>query len=436
MFINESFLSFIWQHLYFNKKDLTTTNGESLSILQTGNLNTNAGPDFLNARICLNDMVWAGAVEIHVKSSHWDFHHHENNPNYNKVILQVVWEDDGRVSRNDRSVVPTLELKGLVTISVIEKFRNLVYDGKNTIACASQIQQVKRITLVSMIQKTLIARLERKADEVFNILKDCNNSWEEVTYRMFMKSLGSQINQYNMLLLSCFLPLSMISRYRGNLIQLEALMFGTAGFLEKIRDEYHQTLAEEYKYLKHKFEFEPGFLARYQWKFLRLHPQNFPTIRIAQAAAIINRIKNLFSMIISISSLKSTRVQLMCVQSKYWQKHYDFGKPSKKQVSGMGKNSADNVIINTFIPVLAAYSKYTDHSKYMDRAVELLEELPAENNSITRIWKKMGVFPANAFDSQGLIELSNSYCYKKRCLNCNIGADLLLEGKTKESAPG
>jgi hypothetical protein len=229
-----------------------------------------------------------------------------------------------------------------------------------------------------------------------------------------------------MYLLSRFVPLKLVLRLGDNLFRLEALLFGVAGFLEDEKDEYQRQLREEYMFLRHKYQLDCDFLKRYQWKFLRLHPQNFPTIRIAQLASFITRINNFFSYIIHAEDPAKIHGDFEVSQSTYWQRHYDFGEPAKKKLTGLGKFSIDNLIINSIAPLLVAYGRYTDNPSFMNRALALLENTNYESNRIVRYWKNLEIKIRNASDSQGLIELYNQYCYKKQCLNCNIGAEILL----------
>jgi hypothetical protein len=426
MFINESFVSFLWQYSYFDLTGLTLVNGRKLDILSPGHLNVHAGPDFNDAKIRIDGLLWIGAVEIHVKSSHWDIHHHQKNNNYNKVILHVVWEHDRPALRPDGSELPTLALNFRVADNLINKYRSLIFSPAGKVACSAQLARTKEITVLGMIQKALINRLERKSFEIDRLLKEHNNDWEQTTYRWIVRNFGFKVNQDNMYLLSRFIPLKLVLRLGDDLFRLEALLFGVAGFLEDEKDEYQRRLKKEYMFLRHKYQLDCDFLKRYQWKFLRLHPQNFPTIRIAQLASFITRINNFFSYIIQAEDPAKIHKDFEVSQSSYWQRNYDFGEPSKKKLAGLGKFSIDNLIINSIAPLLVAYGRYTDNPSFMNRALSLLENTNYESNRIVRCWKNLGIKIRNASDSQGLIELYNQYCYKKQCLNCNIGAEILL----------
>jgi hypothetical protein len=267
MFINESFISFVWQYSYFDLADLTLVNGQNLEILSPGQVNIHAGPDFNDSKIRIDEIIWIGAVEIHVKSSHWEFHSHQLNNNYNKVILHVVWEYDRPALRSDGSEIPTLELKFRISDKLVYQYRNLVYDPYEKIACSPHLERVKEITLLGMVQKALISRLERKSYEIDRLLSECNGDWEQAAYRWMVRNFGFKVNQDNMYVLSRFVPLKLLLRHRNDLFRLEAILFGVAGFLEEEKDEYQARLKEEYIFLKYKYQLDCNFLKRYQWKF-------------------------------------------------------------------------------------------------------------------------------------------------------------------------
>lgn len=427
MFINESLLSFLWQHAIFDQDQLKTTAGHSLRISSTGHLNRHAGPDFLEARIRVDGLLWAGAVEIHVRASEWYEHDHQHNPDYDRVILHVVWEDDALVSRQDGSLIYALALKDRVSPLLIRKYRNLIYAPSMDISCGPQLEKVDKAIRFNMIYKALTSRLERKSGEVLQLLREARGHWQEVTYQLFVRNFGFKVNQENMLLLAKFLPYQLISRHADNTFQLEALFFGMAGFLEKADDQYQKQLKDEFEYLKKKYRIRTGFMQRYQWKFLRLRPQNFPTVRIAQLAIFLSLFKNIFSMILGVNPRDHLLKEVPLIQSPYWVTHYDFGKKASQPLAGLGETSKNNILINTFVPLLVAYAQYADDDSFTENAIRLLENLAPENNDRIRKWARLGVRPENAAESQGLIELYNGFCYKKQCLNCNIGTDLILK---------
>jgi hypothetical protein len=424
MFINEAFISYVWQFQYFEKNGLEDSTGETVSVISPGNKNSDQGPDFSNAVIRIGDVTWHGNIEIHIKSSHWIEHNHLNDPMYDSVVLHVVWENDVPIARSDASSIPALELNGRISNNLIYKFHNLI-ESRNPLPCSPDICRIDNIYLKSMMEKVLVERLQEKSRFAIDTLKICNNDWEETTYRVLLRNFGFKINQHPMLGLASYLPFKLIKKHSDNLVQIEALLFGTAGFLkEKAIDEYHLKLKNEYGFLSKKYNVTNGFLSRYQWKFMRTHPANFPTVRIAQLGSFLYGRTGLFNLITSTYSVKEITGMFDNLKNSYWINHYDFGKKSPRKNS-LGKSSIHGLIINTCMPILGAYSLQMDDPGFNERAINLLSQIPAEDNKITRMWESLGVIINNAGDSQALIHLSNNYCIKKNCLNCMVGMKLL-----------
>lgn len=421
--MSESFLHYLWQFQYFERKDLLTSEGEQITVLKTGLLNSNAGPDFFNAKINIDGIEWAGNVEIHVKSSDWFAHHHEIDTAYSNVILHVVWENDKPVVQNSGSI-PTLELKNRVHQSLLKEYKKLI-NSPASIPCEKSIPAVDELIKLSMLDKALMQRLENKATLVKDLLSLNNNDWDETTYQLLAKNFGFKVNADPFFQLSKVLPYKIIQK-QSSLLQVEACLFGQAGMLEtKTKDEYISLLFREYQLLSQKYSLHDLRLNPGQWRFLRLRPANFPTIRLAQFASMLFHSKNIFSQLMSAESYLSIRKIIEQHQSEYWRTHYRFEKKAKGNVPELGEASIENIVINTVAPLLVAYGKYKDEQVYIDRAIELLQQLPAEQNKITRAWADLNLKVKNAFDSQASIELYNNFCQKRECLNCNIGISIL-----------
>ncbi|HEV8513257.1 MAG TPA: DUF2851 family protein [Cyclobacteriaceae bacterium] len=422
--MNESFLHYLWQFQYFDKKDLCSADGEPISILKAGQLNSNSGPDFSDAKIRINGMEWAGTVEIHVKSSDWQAHQHQTDMAYENVVLHVVWENDRPIFRKDNTPIPTLELKDRVEPSLIKEYKKLI-NSSGVIACEKSFAQVDDLVKLSMLERALMQRLEDKANRVKELLNLNHGDWEETCYQLLAKNFGFKVNSDPFYQLARSLPYKIIQKQNSQL-QVEALLFGQAGMLEtKTKDEYITSIFQEYKLLSQKYKLSESRLNTAQWRFLRLRPANFPTVRLAQFASLLCTSKNIFSQLISATSFSSVQKLLSVDQSSYWINHYRFGKKAKGSVPSMGESSIQNIIINTVAPLLVAYGKYKDEQLYIDKAVELLQQLPAEQNKITRTWDSLGLKIKTAFDSQSLIELYNNFCQKRQCLNCSVGVSIL-----------
>ena len=422
--MSESFLHYIWQCQYFNK-EAVTSGGEEISVFKAGILNTDAGPDFSQAKIRIGDIEWAGNVEIHINSSDWISHKHNQDNAYENVILHVVWNNDKEILRKDGSSIPTLELKKIVEDSLIRGFKKLI-NSPHSIPCSQSFSQIDSITRLSMLDKALTQRLETKAAVVSELLSRNKGDWEETFYQTLARNFGFKVNADPFSQLAKSLPYKIIQRQNSNLHQIEALLFGQAGMLEtKTKDEYHSLIYREYQLLKVKYSLAASRLNAAQWKFLRLRPANFPTLRIAQFAALLFSQKNIFSKILELDSYQSFKMILEVTQSAYWQTHYRFGKKALEKVPCLGESSFQNVLINSVVPFFVAYGKAKDDTSYLDRAMSFLEHIPAEKNKITRAWGELGISVKTSFDSQALIEQYNNFCQKRQCLNCAIGASLL-----------
>lgn len=421
--MNEVFLHYLWQFQQFDKSNLQTSEAERIVVLKTGMLNTDAGPDFSHARLQINEIEWAGNVEIHIKSSDWQLHKHQHNEAYNNVILHVVWENDQPIARQDGSLIPTLELKSITDILLLNKYQYLI-DNQAIIPCKEQFSEVSDLSKFAILDKVLAKRLQQKAQIVEQIFEQNKGDWEETAYQLLARNFGFKLNSETFLRLAQNLPLKVLQKHRNNLTQIEAMLFGQAGLIDTV-DEYSEKLNHEYFFFAAKFSLKSTQLASHEWKFLRTRPANFPTIRIAQLAKLITQQQSFFSLFTQTNSIEDLRNSLKIEQSVYWQEHYNLGKISGKKLVGLGKDSINNILINTVIPLLACYSEKTDNQELMTRCVSFLEVLPAEENHITEMWEGLGLKIKSAFDSQASIELYNNFCTQKRCLQCNVGIEIL-----------
>lgn len=419
--MKENFLHYLWQYQQFDTNNLQTNQGQSVTILKKGYKNTDSGPDFDNCRIVIDGIEWAGKVEIHIRSSDWEKHKHQHDPNYENVILHVVWEDDKDIFRKDGSQIPSFSLKNRANKNALEKY-NYLMENEQRIPCEKMFEAQSDMTKFSMIEKALAHRLERKSGEVLELYKELNNDFEEAAYQVLMRNFGFKLNAEPFQILAKNLPLKIIAKHRGQIFQIEALLFGQAGFLDNPENEYAQKLSDEYRFLSGKYGLQYGKMDRKQWKFMRTRPQNFPTVRLAEVAAILNQSSGLFNLFIeNTDRIKDT---LQAEPSEYWKHHYDWNKPSGKP-NRLGKTSLDNILINTAAPLLASYYYITDNYSFFEKALNLLEKVSPEKNYITRIWDSLGLKSKSAFDSQALIEQYNEFCKKRKCLSCVVGVEIL-----------
>ncbi len=428
--MTESFLYFLWQYRYFATTPLVTTDGEPLQVLSPGFRNNNAGPDFTNARLLINDVDWAGTVEMHLKTSDWLAHNHQRDRAYDNVILHVVWQDDRpatgrRVDRADGTPMPTLELCSITSNDLVDRYA-LLTDTKTPIACAGQFRSVQPLRLTAMLDRVMLQRLERKATAVQTLAEQTNNDWEEVAYRLLAANMGFKVNADPMAQLSRAIPLRALLKHRDSITQAEAMLFGTAGLLtDAPPDEYVLTLQREYRFLAVKYRLADSELPAHTWKWGRMRPASFPTLRLAQFARLVTGQASLFSLFVGTTDVQQLLRTLQQRPSGYWQSRYRFGPSAERVSASIGETSAVNIVVNTVVPLLAAYAHHRGQPAYIDRAIALLEQLPAEQNHLTQQWNDLGLGIRTAFDSQASIELYNEYCTKKKCLNCQVGAGLV-----------
>lgn len=420
--MTERLLQFIWQFQYFNKKESAISSGELLQIISAGSFNNNQGPDFLNAKIKIGKTTWAGNVELHIQTSDWKKHKHQHDKNYSNVILHVVWENDRAINE-----IPVLELKDKVAKVLLQRYEELMKSSA-FIPCDKNINSVKSLTWKSWKERLLAERLMRKAKVAEVFLSSNHYHWEETFWWLFARNFGMKVNADAFEAMAKSIPVNLLAKHKNQVHQLEALLLGQAGLLDRNPgsvqdiDDYHGMLQKEYHFLKKKYSLKPIQLPVH---FLRMRPGNFPTIRLAQLAMLIQGSAHLFSKIKEVASVKSIRQWLDVTANDYWHYHYQFDIASSFKKKKLGDTMIDNIIINTVCPVLFAYGNYHNENKYKEKALGWLEEISAESNAITKGFKQLGIENKSAFDSQALIELKNEYCTKKRCLDCAVGNVIL-----------
>lgn len=420
--MTERLLQFIWQFQYFNKNELSILSGEPLQIITVGNFNSNQGPDFLDAKIKIGKTTWAGNIELHLKTSDWKKHKHQLDKNYKNVILHVVWEND-----ETETTIPIFELKDKVAKILLQRYEELM-NSSAFIPCEKNIASIKNLVWKSWKERLLVERLVRKAKIAETFLKENNQHWEETFWWLLARNFGIKVNADAFEALAKSIPLNILAKHKQLIHQLEALLLGQAGLLDKNQDsnqdkeDYPLLLQKEYSFLKKKYSLKPIHLPVH---FLRMRPGNFPTIRLAQLAILIQGSAHLFSKIRDAGSVKLVRRWFDVTANDYWHYHYRFYELSSFKKKKLGDSMIDNIIINTVCPVLFAYGTYHDEDKYKEKALRWLEEITAESNSITKGFQKLEVENKNAFDSQAMIELKNEYCNKKRCLDCAVGNAIL-----------
>lgn len=420
--MTEAFLYYLWKYQLFNS-ELIGTKGEKISIIKVGQENTDSGPDFFNARINIDKEVWAGNVEMHIKSSDWNKHKHEQDAAYNNTILHVVLINDDNVFTQNGQELVCLELNGKFNANSLQKYEYLLHN-ENWIPCENLINELPEFQWKNWLERIVIERLEAKSEFVKELLKNTQNNWEKAFFISLTGYFGQKINKLPFQILARSIDLIILAKHKDQLFQIEAILFGQAGMFEsEIHSDYQKNLAKEYEFLKAKYKLVP--MPYYLWKYMRLRPAAFPDVRIAQLAQLIYKSEFLFSSIINFSNLNQLDELFSVQASSFWDTHYRFSTPSAKRVKKLGKTSRTGMIINSIIPFLFVYGKMNGEQKYCDKAFELLSQLPAEQNYISKKFNKLGKAPKNALESQAIIQLKQQHCDLKKCLDCAVGLHLL-----------
>jgi len=418
--MTERLLQYIWQFQHFNARNLQTTLGEPLQILSCGSLNTNQGPDFINAKIKIDTTIWAGNIEIHIKSSDWVLHHHSDDNNYRNIILHVVWQDD----MVEKLPFPTIEIQQHVSTVLLGRYEELMQSAL-FIPCQHHIQQVSALAFVSWKERLLVERLQQKAVYIEKLLQKNNQHWEETFWWLIARNFGIKINSDAFEKIAQTIPVNILGKHKSQIQQLEALILGQAALLDKnFEEDYPNMLRKEYVFLQKKYRLKKAHAPLY---FLRMRPANFPSVRLAQLAMLVHQSQHLFSFIKEAKEIRQVEHLLNVTANDYWHYHYMFDEPGDFKKKTVGAQMIQNICINTVIPVLYAYGYLNNKENYKTKALEWMEQLAAEKNSITKGFEQLHVENKSAYDSQALIQLKNEYCNYKQCLLCAVGNQVLRD---------
>lgn len=422
--MNESLLHFIWKFRLFDANTLQTTEGESVEIVYPGFHNTDSGPDFENAKVRIGQTLWVGNVELHIHSSDWEHHQHGDNSAYDNVILHVVYEDDRDTAmRPNGERIPLVVLNKRIYSPTLYRYEQLA-ERKKGIPCEQFFLEIERQTLSPFLARLLVERLEEKVKYIYQILNECKGDWENTAFQIIARYFGASVNKEPFEQLAKSLPVKIWAKYTSDPLQVEALLFGQAGFLSgEVEEEYPKQLKKEYLYLKRLHALSP--LPKHIWKLLRLRPSNFPTLRIAQLSSLLIKETNIFSVLLETKDIKAFHRFFDVEVSAYWKSHYVFDKKAKQVRSHIGPTMKNILLINAVAPLLFAYGKYKGEESYCDWALQLLESCPPEKNALMEYWISLGVAPANSFDTQALLQLRTGYCNQFRCLSCAVGLQIL-----------
>jgi len=418
----EQLLHYVWKHRLF-RNELKTTDGASVEVIDTGTLNTNAGPDFFNAKIKIDGKIWAGNIEIHISSDEWYTHKHNENEAYNSVILHVVEFPTKEIRNKSGQLIPQCRIE---YSKHLRENADYLLKADVAVPCCNYIGSFPDLHMRGWLNSLLLERLERKSNDISRLLERFNGSWEEVFYVLLSRNFGFGLNSDSFERLALSLPLRYIQKQGDTVKQIEALLFGQAGFLEgEQSDEYSKSLQKEYLFFRNKYDIEPIDFSAFIKS--RMRPTGLPYIRIAQLASLLHKTHGLFSKIIKTSDLGQIRLLFHENASEYWQTHYVFGEESSRKSKYLGDSSLDIILINTVVPVLFAYGKSTGNEALYERALLFLEQIRPESNFIIREFANYKIKAANASESQALIQLRREYCDKRKCLYCRIGYRMLSE---------
>lgn len=423
-------MQYVWKHRLWRSEDMVTNTGKKVRVVDPGLLNTDAGPDFFNAKIEIDGHMWVGNVEMHYRATDWKRHHHDSDKAYDSVILHVVAKDDAPVRRTNGELIPQLVLE--VSPQFNADYASLV-GATIEVPCATKIKQVPHLTIVEWVEGLAFERLHGKVERIHQLLDSFNGSWEDVCYVTLARNFGFGINNDAFERLARRTPLRLLGKHSDSVLQIEALLFGQAGMLDAQKpgmDSYYNQLCTEYAFLSNKFQLTP--MEKESWKLFRIRPQNFPYRRIAMLAQFIEGGFRMMNRILEAEGEKEMRALFEVELSGYWIKHYTFGKPNERATATLSRSSIDIILINTVAPLLYAYGELTGNYEMTDKAIKLLEDLRAENNSIVSHFVAYGIDCPDALTSQALVQLKREYCDARKCIYCKIGHHLLSKAARGE----
>ncbi|QDH79115.1 DUF2851 family protein [Echinicola soli] len=430
MSFKEDFIHALWKYQYFDKRGLTTVADSELEIKKIGFQNFHEGPDFSEAHIVIDKIDLFGNIEVHIRSSDWNAHGHEEDINYDSVILHVVWEHDQEVRRKDGTTIPTLALKGKVFLDVLRNYQRLINTRKQLL-CSDFLDHVKPIIKFSMLERALVERLHLKSSLIHKEVAATAGDWEEVAYRWLFYCFGFKVNSTPMLKLARAMPYRLLKKHADQPLIQEALLLGQAGFCyQSEADDYTIFLKKEYEFYRKKYQLQEAVYPS-EWRFMRVRPSNYPSVRIGQLAAVLSKSPGLFSFLTKkIHSIKDLMVFFHAKPNTYWEHHYQLSKPGLKRQNRLLSNQTIYLLgINFIVPLWYAYGQFVDEAPWRERCFDFLQEIPAEQNRIIASFEKEDWSPENAFDTQGMIGIHHGYCHPKKCLDCKIGQNVLRPAK-------
>ena len=423
--MKEEFLHYLWRYRLYFRSELHTTNGVDIQVVDVGHPHQDGGPDLHNARIRIGELLWAGHVEIHFRSSQWYEHGHHLDPAYDNVVLHVVLEADRVTKTSKGSDLDTLELKGRIPQGIAQAYEHFMNDRKKRIPCEDMLPDLPPLLVWSWVDRLSVERIQRKAERVRGIAEICGKDLRSTFFYLLARYFGGRVNATPFEQLCNRTPLRILLRERKSLRTLEALLFGQSGMLKEAEGSaYAKDLFLEYRFLQRKYGLRP--MEASAWRFLRMRPADFPTLRIAQLAAFIHENGDPWTALPDLGQEKEVQHIFRVRTSEYWRFHYKFDRERKRKASGrVGQEMARRLVINALAPFLFFYGEERDQPERKEQAFKILEGMKPEEDRVQREWKRLGIIPDNASRSQGTMELMETYCDSRNCLKCAIGDRIL-----------
>lgn len=430
----EDLLQFIWAEGLFETHALRTTDRRTVEVVHPGRIQRNSGPDLHDARIRVDGQLWAGTVEVHARSSEWNAHGHQYDPAYDNVVLHVVHEHDAEVRTSRGRLLPTLELHARIDSALLTSHARLMQE-RGFVPCAGALGRIGAEHWTSWLDQLAVERMERRAQTLRSELASLRGDLACLFFHQLARAFGLKVNAEPFGMLANAVPLRVIHRVAADLFRTEAVLFGQAGLLQvDFVDAYPRGLQQEHHHIARSHGLRPAPLA--SWKFGRMRPVNFPTIRIAQMAQVLVRCRGALLDLLNTGALMELRALLEVTASDYWTDHFQFDRPATPCPKRLGRSGADHVIINAVVPVLFTMGRLHGDQRQVDKAMDLLRSLPAESNSVVAGWTSLGVKADRAVRGQALLELKDQYCTRRRCLNCAIGNHLLRASVKQVASSG
>lgn len=413
--MKEDLLQYIWQYQLFDKNNLSTTEGQVLNIIRPGIINDNSGPDFHQAQIKIGELLWFGSVEIHLSSKDWNYHHHHQDKSYGNVILHVVWEGKDEITHHDGSKIPTLLLEPLVSPKLIQKYQFLLSANQDAeLACAQQVSQVSDLVRLSVLQRSALQRVERKAREILKSWASDDKDWNQMAVQVICRAFGFKVNAEAFATLGSKVRYLHIRKESYSFENLLAYMLAVSGI--NVSQALPDDISKNIDFLIKKYQIQKFGMVEVEFRKSRLRPANFPEVRMIQLSALLFQKNDLLDLLVYETQIEAIQKVFLEVNKKLSGLSWKFSK-----YPTLGKSSIESIMINAIVPFRYAYGLHHSDERYQEFSIHLLELVSAESNKTTKLFLKQGFKINSALESQGALEQFHYYCKLKKCLSCSVG---------------